>query len=175
MAVVSMGSAARFAQTPYELPTPGGTLVVTPLAADDGARLGTAFAGIDPWAAYGYPPATLAAFLAEDEPGAPRLALRLESTLAGAAVVRSGWLRGPYLQFLAVLPPFQGRGIGGAFVRFLEREARAAHERNLWVAASEINDGAMRLYERLGFTRIARLDDLAWDGRAEILFRKRLF
>jgi ribosomal protein S18 acetylase RimI-like enzyme len=56
----------------------------------------------------------------------------------------------------------------------MEREARMAGERNLWVAASEINDGAMRLYERYGFKRIARLDDLAWDGRAEILFRKKL-
>ena len=167
-------SPATFTGTPYELTVPGNALVVTLLAAEDGARLGTAFAGIDPWAAYGYPPATLANFLATPEPGAPRLALHLDGVLAGAAVVRSGWLRGPYLQFLAVLPAFQGRGIGGSFVNFMEREARAAQERNLWVAASEINDGATRLYERLGFTRITRLDDLACDGRAEILFRKRL-
>jgi ribosomal protein S18 acetylase RimI-like enzyme len=153
---------------------PGGALAITTLSPGDGARLGAAFAGIDPWAAYGYPPATLAAFLAGSEPGAPRLALRLDGELAGAAVVRSGWLRGPYLQFLAVLPPWQGRGIGTSFVEFMEREARAAQERNLWVAASEINDGAMRLYERLGFSRVTRLDDLACDGRAEILFRKRL-
>jgi ribosomal protein S18 acetylase RimI-like enzyme len=172
--VVAVVSAATFAHTPYELPATGGTLVVAPLSPGDGHRLGTAFADIDPWAAYGYPAATLAGFLAASESGAPRLALMLDGALAGAAVVRSNWLRGPYLQFLAVLPPFQRHGIGSAFVRFMEREARAAEERNLWVAAAEINDGAMRLYERLGFVRIARLDDLACDGRAEILFRKKL-
>ena len=108
------------------------------------------------------------------EPGAPRLALLLDNALAGAAVVRPGWLRGPYLQFLAVVPGAQGRGIGSAFMAWMEREARDAKERNLWVAASEINTGAIRLYERQGFKQIATLDDLAWDGRAEIFMRKRL-
>ncbi|MEI9902060.1 MAG: GNAT family N-acetyltransferase [Hyphomicrobium sp.] len=68
----------------------------------------------------------------------------------------------------------QGRGLGAAFLAFMEREARAAEERNLWVAASEINVDAIRFYERHGFMATARLDDLAYDGRAEILFRKRL-
>jgi len=56
----------------------------------------------------------------------------------------------------------------------MEREARAAGERNLWVAVSEINTDAQRLYERHGFIQAARLDDLACDGRTEILMRKRL-
>jgi ribosomal protein S18 acetylase RimI-like enzyme len=102
------------------------------------------------------------------------LALSIDGAVAGAAVVRPGWLRGPYLQFLAVVPEAQGRGIGGALLAWMEREARGAKERNLWVAASEINTGAIRLYERFGFRQIATLDDLAWDGRAEILMRKRL-
>ena len=119
-------------------------------------------------------PRRSAHFLAGHEPGAQRLALMLDGEIAGAAVVRPGWLRGPYLQFLAVVPAAQGRGIGSAFIGWMEREARAAKERNLWVAASEINTGAIRLYERQGFAPIAKLDDLAWDGRAEILMRKRL-
>ena len=57
---------------------------------------------------------------------------------------------------------------------FMEREARAAEERNLWVAASEINDGAIRFYERHGFVRVAALDGLAYDDRVEFLLRKRL-
>ena len=94
--------------------------------------------------------------------------------MVGAAVIRPGWLRGPYLQFLGVVPGFQRRGLGGALLAWMEREARAAKERILWVAASEINTDAIRLYERHGFTQTAKLDDLAWDGRAEILMRKRL-
>jgi diamine N-acetyltransferase len=170
-----MSGPAMFDGARYELPTDdGGTLIVAPLSSPEGERLGAVFAGIDPWAAYGYAASTLSAFLAGHEPGSRRLALSVDGAVAGAAVVRPGWLRGPYLQFLAVVPEAQGRGIGGALLAWMEREARAAKERNLWVAASEINTGAIRLYERHGFKQIAALDDPAWDGRVEILMRKRL-
>jgi ribosomal protein S18 acetylase RimI-like enzyme len=170
-----MGAPASFGEARYVLPhADGKAVIVTPLSPLEGTRLGAVFAGIDPWAAYGYAAATLSAFLAGHEPGAQRLALMLDGDTVGAAVVRPGWLRGPYLQFLAVVPDAQGRGIGSAFLSWMESEARTAKERNVWVAASEINDGAIRLYERHGFAQIARLDDLAWDGRAEILMRKRL-
>jgi len=112
--------------------------------------------------------------LAAVEPGAPRLSLSLDGTVVGAAVIRTAWLRGPYLQFFAVLPDAQGRGVGAAFLSWMEREARAADERNLWVVASQINTGAIRFYQRHGFTHIADLDDLAYDGRTEFLFRKRI-
>ena len=166
--------AARFTQAFYELKARGGTLVVAPLAADDGERLGTAFAAIDPWAAYGYPAAALSKFLLAVEPGAPRFALQVGGEVAGAAVIRTAWLRGPYLQFIGVTPAHQNSGLGSAVLDWMEREARAAGERNLWVAVSEINTDAQRLYERHGFIQAARLDDLAWDGRTEILMRKRL-
>jgi len=152
----------------------GESFLVSPLASDDADRLGAAFAGIDPWATYGYAAETLAKFLAIQEPGAQRIGFIAGGKAIGAAVVRPGWLRGPYLQFFALLPEAQGHGMGSAFLSYMESEARAARERNLWVAASQINDGAIRLYERHGFTRIADLEDLAWDGRTEILFRKRL-
>ena len=166
--------AARFTQPFYELKARGGMLVVAPLAADDGERLGTAFAAIDPWAAYGYPAAALSKFLLAVEPGAPRFALQVGGEVAGAAVIRTAWLRGPYLQFIGVTPAHQNSGLGSAVLDWMEREARAAGERNLWVAVSEINTDAQRLYERHGFIQAARLDDLACDGRTEILMRKRL-
>jgi len=170
-----MSQPSSFAAPRHELPARDGkTLSIDQLSAADGNRLGAIFAAIDPWATYGYPVSALAGFLSAQEPGAPRFALKLDAALVGAGVLRPGWLRGPYLQFLAILPGFQGRGLGSAVLDWMEREARAGNERNLWVAASEINTGALRLYERHGFTRTAKLDDLAWDGRAEILLRKRL-
>ena len=47
------------------------------------------------------------------------------------------------------------------------------HEaRNLWVCASSYNEGALRLYERHGFHRVATLPGLLIDGDDEILLRK---
>jgi diamine N-acetyltransferase len=170
-----MSTSATFADARYELPLrDGGMLIIAPLAAGDGDRLGKLFAAIDPWAAYGYPAAALSQFLSAVEPGAPRFALHVGGEVAGAAVIRTAWLRGPYLQFIGVAPAHQNSGLGSAVLEWMEGEARAAKERNLWIAVSDINTDAQRLYERHGFSQAARLDDLACDGRAEILMRKRL-
>lgn len=170
-----MNGPATFDTPRYKLPLPGGTtLVLGPLSVDDAHRLGEAVAAIEPWASYGYPATALCRFLAASEPGAPRFALSYEGSVVGGAVIRTAWLRGPYLQFLAILPDAQRRGLGRAFLEWFEQEARNAEERNLWVAASEINRDAIRFYERHGFEAAAHLADLVCDGRTEILFRKRL-
>lgn len=170
-----MSGPARFSEVSYALTARDGTaLMLKPLASADAQRLGEAFAGVDPWATYGYPASALVKFLAQAEPGVPRFALVSDAGTAGAAVIRTAWLRGPYLQFLAILPAYQGRGLGSAFLAWMEREARAAKERNLWVAASEINADGIRFYERHGFKATAQLDGLVYDDRTEILFRKRL-
>jgi GNAT superfamily N-acetyltransferase len=55
-----------------------------------------------------------------------------------------------HLRMIALLPQWQGRGIGSDIVRDL---MRSTHERGvpltLWVSA--LNHGALRLYQRLGF------------------------
>lgn len=170
-----MSAPARFDQAGYELASIGGAaLTLSRLSEADARRLATFFGAMDPWAAYGYSGAALGDFLSASEPGAPRFALTLDATVVGAAVIRTAWLRGPYLQFLALVPEAQGRGIGTALLTWLERQARVAGERNLWVAASQINADAIRFYERHGFVPVAELDGLAYDERTEILFRKRL-
>jgi GNAT superfamily N-acetyltransferase len=136
--------------------------------------LGPALAAIDPWATYAYPASALSVYLGKDEPGAPRFSLRDGATLAGAVGLRLDWLRGPYLQLLGLLPGYQGCGFGAAVLAWIEREARAASQRNLWVVASDFNSGALRFYERYGFTRVAALEALVAEGRDEVLLRKRL-
>jgi ribosomal protein S18 acetylase RimI-like enzyme len=172
-----MSEPALFGAVRYELAMPEGcaeALVVALLPEREARRLGEAFAGIDPWATYAYPASALAAYFASQEPGAPRFLLTLGGKVAGAVGVRMGWLRGPYIQFLGLLPKFQRRGLGSMVLAWVEHEARSAGERNLWVAASEINVDAIRFYERHGFAQVATLDDLVYDGRTEILLRKRL-
>jgi diamine N-acetyltransferase len=156
------------------LASEGDVLILAPLPKREAERLGATFAAIDPWATYGYPATALAAYLAKEEPGAPRFLLTIGGEIAGALGLRLGWLRGTYIQFLGVVPRFQRRGLGRALLDWIACEASKAEERNLWVAASEINADAIRFYERHGFAQTACLDDLVYDGRTEILLRRRL-
>ena len=137
-------------------------------------ELGTGFAAIDPWARYNFSAEALAAYLAKAESGAPRYVIRIGGAVAGAVGIRSAWLRGPYLQFLGILPPHQGQGAGQLVLAWFEGTARAHGERNIWVAASDFNSAALKFYEHHGFQRAARLDGLLADGETEILLRKRL-
>ena len=166
-----------FTLSRYEIPggaAGSGSLVIEPLGADHAERLGPGFAAIDPWARYPYPASALEAYFAAEESGAPRFAVWLDGELAGAAGVRLNWLRGPYVQFLGVLPEFQRRGLGARVLAWIESEARRAGERNLWVAASDFNLDAIRFYETHGFALVAPLPDLVRDGRTELLLRRRL-
>jgi len=138
------------------------------------AELGVAFSFIEPWVRYPFSSQALEAYLAAEEPGAPRKIIKLGDTIVGALGLRLNWLRGHYIQFLGVLPGAQGMGIGGSVIAWLARETARTGGRNLWVAASEFNEGALRLYERHGFARLATLEDLIMDGRDEILLRRRL-
>jgi len=158
-----MTGSVRFDAPNYLLPpiADGQVPALGPVPADAAPALSEAIAAMDPWRSYGYPADALFRMLCANEPGTSRFAISLEGEIAGACVIRSTWLRGPYLQFLALLPAAHNRGIGAAFLDWMECEARRAEERNLWVAAPQINSGAIRFYERAGFTKVANLDDLA--------------
>lgn len=149
-------------------------IVLEPMTANDARVLGEAFAAIEPWSRYPLPASALEVYLGTIEPAAPRYAIRVSGALAGATGERDAWLRGPYLQFLGILPAFQCLGIGRLVLTRFEAEARARDQRNLWVAASDFNSGAIRFYERHGFERIATLDGLIKDPISEILMRKKL-
>ena len=159
-------SAPRFDVTPH--------IALTVLKPFEAAQAGVLCASMDPWARYPVTAAQLTSFFAQIEPGAPRFAIRVDGVLEGAVAVRSAWLYGPYIQTFALARGVQGRGVGTAVMAFIEREARRVDARNLWVAASDFNDGAHRFYARLGFQRIAELDALVRDDRTEVLLRKRL-
>jgi GNAT superfamily N-acetyltransferase len=176
MSAPATSAPAAFSALRYEIaPARGGApFLAQPMTEADAGPLAEAVSALEPWRTYAYPADKLAAYLARHEPGAPRFVLHHEGKLAGGMGLRLNWMRGPYVQFLAVLPPFQCQGLGSALLAWVEAQARAGGERNLWIAASEINAHARRLYERLGFREVANLDDLVCDGRAEILYRKRL-
>jgi diamine N-acetyltransferase len=137
-------------------------------------RLGPLLAAMEPWSRYPFRGDALAAYLSGIERGAPRYAIMAGNDVAGAVCIRLNWLRGPYLQFLGILPAYQKMKLGSAVLQWLEREARHNSEKNIWVCASDFNDGALRFYERNGFQRTALLEGLVTDTTAEVLLRKRL-
>ncbi|MBS0233605.1 MAG: GNAT family N-acetyltransferase [Proteobacteria bacterium] len=151
-----------------------GTVSFRPMTAESAEHLGEALAVIDPWAHYDYTPEMLSEFLSAKEEDAPRFEIVSDEALAGAISVRRTWLRGPYLQFLAILPAFQKCGIGGAALSWFEARARHDKARNIWVVASDFNRDALAFYERFGFVQVANLDGLVAEGVGEILLRKRL-
>ncbi len=148
--------------------------IVAPLRAHLAQRLGAQIANMDPWRRYGFEPAALARFFAPASPSAPRYMLGIGDDIAGMVALKLGWMFGSYLNLLAVLPAYQGRGIGGGVLRWLEMRARENGERNQFVVTSAFNSGGLRLYKRHGFQPIAEMPALINEFETEILLRKRL-
>ncbi|HTN51870.1 MAG TPA: GNAT family N-acetyltransferase [Anaeromyxobacter sp.] len=80
---------------------------------------------------------------------------------------------GGYLRLLAVLGPFQGRGLGAALLAAYEAET-ARESAHSFLLASVGNAGARRFYERLGYRRVGVLPSLVVAGEDEALYWKRL-
>jgi GNAT superfamily N-acetyltransferase len=114
----------------------------------------------------------LARFLAAPDGGVSRYLVTVGGEQAGAVSVRFPWLKGPYLELLALLPPFHGRGIGSALLGWFENEGVRLGARNLWVCASSFNSNGLRFYRRHGYQPAATLTGLVADGYDEILLRK---
>jgi ribosomal protein S18 acetylase RimI-like enzyme len=135
-------------------------------------HLAEAIVAMPPWSVVDYPADAMARFLASSSDGTSRYLIEAGGVPAGAVSIRHPWLKGPYLELLAVLPRFQGQGIGASLLAWFEREALGREARNLWVCASAFNTRALRFYEQHGFKQAASLPDLMTDGYDEILLRK---
>jgi diamine N-acetyltransferase len=136
------------------------------------ARLAASIVAIPPWSVMSYPEDAMARFLATSDGGAARYMIEIAGEEAGAMSVRYPWLKGPYLELLAILPRFQSRGIGASILAWFEQEAHRHGARNLWVCASSFNARALHFYRRHGFQPAASLPGLVADGYDEILLRK---
>jgi GNAT superfamily N-acetyltransferase len=158
-----------YGATAYDL----GPATLRAITAADAAALGPGLAAIDPWRHANYPAEVVTGYLMRHDPAANRFAIYTGDTLAGVVSVREPWLRGPYLELLALLPPAQGQGIGAAVMRWFEAEARPDAS-SRWVLCSDFNTRALAFYDRHGFRQVAPLEGLLGEGLTEILLRKRL-
>ena len=147
--------------------------ITAPLSEDIARPVAQTMSAMDPWARYGFPPDRLAGFLQPSNAQSPRFVLREGSDIVGLFALKLGWMFGTYLNVLAVLPAYQGRGIGGAVLDWLDRRARANGDRNQFVVTSAFNTRGLALYQSHGFEPIATMPGLIDDAETEILLRKR--
>jgi ribosomal-protein-alanine N-acetyltransferase len=91
--------------------------------------------------------------------------------LAGFIVVSMRGAFVGYIQSVAVTPGMRGRGIGTALVRYAEARIFRGSP-NVFLCVSSFNDGARRLYERLGYALVGELVDYIVSGHSELLYRK---
>jgi ribosomal protein S18 acetylase RimI-like enzyme len=148
--------------------------ILRPLSPANAGSLGEALAAIPPWSTISWPASRLAGTLKNWPTGVRRFELVAQGELAGTISIQYPFLYGPYLQLLAILPGFQGRGLGFECLDWMEREARAAQARQLWLCVTSYNTRARVFYERFGFEEAALLDKLATDMSDEVFMRKRL-
>ncbi len=156
-----------FAAEVYPLPP----LTLRTLPPSEAERIGTRLAAMDPWKRLGYSASALGRFLTNPDPALNRFAVHDANETIGVVCIRFPWLRGPYLELLAIFPEAQGRGAGQAVLAWLEEQTRL-RSNNIWALTSEFNLSARGFYRAAGFVEIAPLSGLVVDGISEILLRK---
>lgn len=106
------------------------------------------------------------------DPFRERYLALLGSEITGFLVLMTRGALVGYIQTICVAPAFRRSGIGTKLVAFAEERIFADFP-NVFMCVSSFNVRAQRLYERLGYEQIARLDDYIVPGHAELLLRKR--
>ena len=90
---------------------------------------------------------------------------------AGFLILNMGGAIAGYIQTICVAPEFRGAGLGTRLMAFAE-ERVFRDSPNVFLCVSSFNDGARRLYERLGYQPVGDLTDYLVKGHAELLMRK---
>ena len=146
--------------------------LLRPPTMGEARELGFACAAIDPWRTMRYEPAVLGAYLERPETSLHRYAILWDGRAAGVIALRYPWLRGPFIEMLAVLPPHQGRGLAHAALNWAAQRT-ASVTSNLWASVADFHTKGREFWAYQGFEEVANLPGLIGDG-AEILLRKRL-
>ena len=138
------------------------------------AELGDGLAQIDPWQRLGYSAQALTRYLGGLGQGRHAIVVLSGDAPAACLTVRPNWLRGPLLELLAVLPAFQGCGLGKQLIAWLVEQTLREKHGNLWTISSEFNTTAQAFYRREGFELAGTLPDLICPSETEVLLRLRL-
>jgi ribosomal-protein-alanine N-acetyltransferase len=99
------------------------------------------------------------------------LAYEDKEEIAGFVILNMKGAFVGYIQTLCVAPERRGQGTGTALLQFAE-ERILGEVPNVFMCVSSFNEGAQRLYARLGYTVVGELKDYIVPGHSEILLRK---
>ncbi|NLH50436.1 MAG: GNAT family N-acetyltransferase [Myxococcales bacterium] len=142
-------------------------------APDDAGYLAIRLSAMDPWKTLGSEPAGLENYLRRPDAALRRFTVEIDDRPCAVLAVRYPWLRGSFLEILAVSEGWHGQGIGGALLAWLEKQA-ARLAPNLWVTVSSFNEPALAFYRARGYADAAVLPGLLRPEFDEILLRKGL-
>lgn len=152
------------------MPLAGDTIEIKPLAkpaeAEGCARL---MASTDPWLKLGR---TYDACLqiVRDQSKEVYVA-RLGRAVTGLLIINMGGPFSGYIQTVCVDAEYRGQGVGSRLIRWAE-ERIFRESPNVFMCVSSFNEGAYKLYQRLGYEVVGELKDYLVRGHAEILLRK---
>ena len=133
---------------------------------EDCARL---MAESSPWKTFGTT-YTQAIAIIEGNEKERYIALHQEKMLGFVTLQMGGALRG-YIQDIAVVPVWQGQGVGNQLLQYAE-ERIFRDARNVFLCVSSFNHRAQQLYQKRGYATVGILHDYLLTGMDEILMRK---
>ncbi|MDK9695484.1 MAG: GNAT family N-acetyltransferase [Siculibacillus sp.] len=147
-----------------------GVCVLGPVAGDL-ETIAARLAGLEPWATMGRSAASFVAHMTRPMAATFRFAVRVDDRPVGFLSLRHPFMRGPYIETIALFEEAQRRGIGRAIVEWIAREA-AGEATNVWLCVTEWNAPARAAYAAMGFVEIGPIPDVAMLGQTEIFLRR---
>jgi ribosomal-protein-alanine N-acetyltransferase len=147
--------------------------LIRPLSSDDEAEAcARMMASSEPWKTLGR---SYDACLARmrDETKERYVAVGEDGRALGFIVLNMQGAFVGYIQTVCVAEEVRGEGLGARLVRFAEERIHRESP-NVFLCVSSFNEGARRLYERLGYSVVGELTDYLVRGHSEILMRKSL-
>jgi N-acetylglutamate synthase-like GNAT family acetyltransferase len=142
-----------------------------PITHHDAKMIATNMVAINPWRTLGYSVVQLENYLISTDPALYRFTVRVDQDIAGVVAIRHPWLKGPYLELIAIFPHKQQRGLGTTILQWLEQQAKPTNK-NVWVLVSSFNKVAKKFYLQQGFKEIAPIESLVSTQSTELLLRK---
>lgn len=95
-----------------------------------------------------------------------------QDAVVGFIATRPDGIEGePLLEYMCLRDIYRNQGIGTQLLHFFE-EGLYRDADNLYLFVSDINPGAIRLYERSGYIKIGELPNYNLFGQTELLYRK---